>query len=164
MTSRKTRKSSEKRLAGILARWGGGIGVLATVVLPIHKGTFGTPEMRAFGKEFRAFAEKFDGEVYLGNLENTDDPALARIVRGEPQKALEYYKKALRMNEEVGHIKGQADQLNNIGVVYAGQGRLEEALGYFERARELFVRIGAKHMIEKTDHNIARAKASLERG
>ena len=59
-------------------------------------------------------------------------------------EALKYYKAALKIEKQFGHQLGQANQLANIGIVYAEQGRRSQALKLLQRAREFYLKIGAK--------------------
>ncbi|TET24041.1 MAG: tetratricopeptide repeat protein, partial [Candidatus Stahlbacteria bacterium] len=61
---------------------------------------------------------------------------------GELDKALEYHQKALKINEQIGRLQGQANQLGNIGIVYQDLGEPEKALEYYERALEINKKIG----------------------
>lgn len=56
---------------------------------------------------------------------------------GEFDKALEYYQKALKLNEEMERKEGIADQLGNMGVVFNIRGELDKALEYYEKALKL---------------------------
>jgi tetratricopeptide (TPR) repeat protein len=65
-------------------------------------------------------------------------------IQGRLDEALKYYKAALKIEKQFGHQLGQANQLANIGIVYAEQGRRSEALKMLQRAREFYLKIGAK--------------------
>jgi len=61
------------------------------------------------------------------------------LTKGELDKALEYYKTALELeqDEELRRKEGIAKQLGNIGNIYRIKGELEKALEYHEKALEL---------------------------
>ncbi len=61
---------------------------------------------------------------------------------GEFNKALEYYKKAMKLYEELGKNEGIAAQLGNIGIVFDIKGEHEKALEYFEKALKLYEELG----------------------
>ncbi|KAF5430639.1 Tetratricopeptide (TPR) repeat [Candidatus Methanophagaceae archaeon] len=63
---------------------------------------------------------------------------------GELDKALEYFKKALKLNEELGSKAGIAADLGNIGTVYQIKGELDKALEYYEKALKLHEELGSK--------------------
>jgi tetratricopeptide (TPR) repeat protein len=63
---------------------------------------------------------------------------------GNYAKALEYYFKALKINEEVGNKKDQAANLGNIGLVYHSQGNYAKALEYYFKALKINDEIGNK--------------------
>lgn len=73
---------------------------------------------------------------------------------GEFDKALEYYKKALKLYEELGRKERIANQLGNIGIVFNIKGELDKALEYFEKALKLFEESGGKEGIAAQLGNI----------
>ena len=56
---------------------------------------------------------------------------------GDVDQAIELYRSALAIQEEVGDAFGRVQSLNAIGSSFARLGRLEEALAYFNRATEV---------------------------
>jgi len=65
-------------------------------------------------------------------------------IKGELDKALEYYGEALKLNEELGSKEGMAADLGNIGIVYGIKGELDKALEYFRKALKLNEELGSK--------------------
>ncbi|MDI6810854.1 MAG: tetratricopeptide repeat protein [archaeon] len=63
---------------------------------------------------------------------------------GDLDKALEYYEKALELNDELGMKEGIAAVFGNIGAVYFTKGELDKALQYFEKALKLNEELGNK--------------------
>jgi class 3 adenylate cyclase/tetratricopeptide (TPR) repeat protein len=61
---------------------------------------------------------------------------------------------ALPLFEEVGHLKGQAAALNNLGIEAYYEGDWEKALDVYQRARRLFERIGDVTSVAMTANNI----------
>ncbi|KPQ41746.1 MAG: TPR repeat-containing protein [Candidatus Methanoperedens nitroreducens] len=57
---------------------------------------------------------------------------------GKPEQALEYFQKALEIDEELKDIRGKATRLNNIGIVYRDWGKPGKALEYFQKSLKLF--------------------------
>ncbi len=55
----------------------------------------------------------------------------------EFDKSLEYYEKALKIDEKSGNLSLQAVRLNNIGIIHLEKERLDKSLEYFERALEI---------------------------
>ena len=66
---------------------------------------------------------------------------------GELDKALGYYKKALKLDEELGRKEGMAIQLGNIGVVYKTKGELDKSLEHYEEALKLNEELKSKEGI-----------------
>ncbi|MBE9594054.1 MAG: tetratricopeptide repeat protein, partial [Proteobacteria bacterium] len=58
-------------------------------------------------------------------------------IKGELDNALEYYGKALKLDEELGRKEGLTAALGNIGTVYLIKGELDKALEYHEKALKL---------------------------
>jgi tetratricopeptide (TPR) repeat protein len=68
-------------------------------------------------------------------------------IKGELDKALEYYGKALKLNEDLGRKEGMAADLGNIGIVYKIKGELDIALEYYETGLKLNEELGRKEGI-----------------
>jgi tetratricopeptide (TPR) repeat protein len=64
--------------------------------------------------------------------------------QGDYAHALEYYFKALKINEEIGNKDGQTNMLGNIGTVYSDQGNFSKALEYYFKAQKIDEEIGNK--------------------
>jgi tetratricopeptide (TPR) repeat protein len=85
---------------------------------------------------------------------------------GELEKALEYYEKALELDEGLGIKEGIAKDLGNIGIVYRIRGELDKALEYFEKVLELDEELGRKEGIAIQFGNIGiiyRIKGELDK-
>lgn len=74
--------------------------------------------------------------------------------KGDLDKALEYFQKALKIDQEIGYQQGQASDLGNIGIVYYKRGKRDEALKYLNESLTIFKRIGSKRQIEIVEQNI----------
>ena len=66
---------------------------------------------------------------------------------GELEKALEYYEKALKLEEELEIKEGIAANLGNIGIVYSTRGELDKALEYYRKVLKLYEELGGKEGI-----------------
>jgi tetratricopeptide (TPR) repeat protein len=64
--------------------------------------------------------------------------------QGGYSEALEYYFKALKINEEIDDKQGEASNLGNIGIVYEEQGNYSNALEYYFKALKINEEIGNK--------------------
>ncbi|MCK4732984.1 MAG: tetratricopeptide repeat protein, partial [Methanophagales archaeon] len=73
---------------------------------------------------------------------------------GELEKAIEYYEKALKLEEELEIKEGIAAILGNIGIVYSTRGELDKALEYYEKALKLHEELGKKEGIAAILGNI----------
>jgi tetratricopeptide (TPR) repeat protein len=65
-------------------------------------------------------------------------------IKGELDKALEYYGKAFKLNEELRNKEGMTAAFGNMGNVYLTKGELNKALEYFEKALELNEELGSE--------------------
>lgn len=73
---------------------------------------------------------------------------------GDFLKALAYFKRDLKVREEIGDKKAIASSLNNIGGVYFRQGNSDKALDYFRRSLKVSEEVGEKRLVAATIMNI----------
>ena len=73
---------------------------------------------------------------------------------GKSEKALEYFPKALEIDEELMDIRGKATRLNNIAIVYQDGGKPEKALEYFQKSLKLFEEVKDAEYIAVIKKNI----------
>ena len=69
-------------------------------------------------------------------------------------KALEYYHKSLKIQEEIMDKNGIASSLNNIGVIYNNQGDIHKALEYYHKSLKIKEEIKDKDGIASSLNNI----------
>jgi tetratricopeptide (TPR) repeat protein len=81
-------------------------------------------------KRYSATAFSGIGNVFVG--------------QSDYSKAVEYYFRALKINEEIGNKRGQTVNLNNIGIIYSDQGDFAKALKYYNKALGIFQELGSK--------------------
>jgi len=74
--------------------------------------------------------------------------------KGELEKALEYFEKALKLDEEFGIKEGMAAGLGNIGMIYPVKGEFEKALEYLGKALKRDKELGDKEGIARDLGNI----------
>jgi tetratricopeptide (TPR) repeat protein len=72
----------------------------------------------------------------LGNL------GIVLRQRGELEKALEHYQKALGLHKEIGHRLGEATDLGDLGIVFGQKERFDDAEAHFQKALEIHRGIG----------------------
>ncbi len=63
-------------------------------------------------------------------------------VKGELDRALEYYERSLELRSEIGNDLAMAAILNNIGVIYHDKGELDRALEYHAKSLVLRKKLG----------------------
>jgi DNA repair protein RadC len=65
-------------------------------------------------------------------------------------------KTAEEIDKEIGYKEGEANQLDNIGVIYGTKGDLDQALKYYNEALKIFEEIGMTKQIGIVKGNIER--------
>jgi len=73
---------------------------------------------------------------HLGNL------GRAYFDLGDPQKAIDFYEKALAISREIGYLLGEGTDLVNLGNSYSNLGDLRKAIDFYEKALAIFREIG----------------------
>jgi tetratricopeptide (TPR) repeat protein len=91
--------------------------------------------------------DKLKGEVlgYAG---------LVYKAKGEWERAIEYYKRSLAIEEKVGDEHGMAATFNNLGVVYQDKREWERAIEYHERSLMIQEKVGDAHGMAATFNNL----------
>jgi class 3 adenylate cyclase/tetratricopeptide (TPR) repeat protein len=98
-------------------------------------------------------------------------PELARLLnrlggiawaRGDIDLAFHYVERSRAASECSGDLVGQANALNNLGVLSAGQGHSAEAVRHGLRAMELYERVGNRRMSAVTAINVGHAYYDME--
>jgi tetratricopeptide (TPR) repeat protein len=74
--------------------------------------------------------------------------------QGDVAKALEYYHKSLKIQEEIKNKEGIARSLNNIGFIYKNQGDMLKALEYYHKSLRNLEEIKDKKGIAYSLNNI----------
>ena len=74
--------------------------------------------------------------------------------RGAVDEAERMYRQALEIDQELARYEGMANQYYNIGELMAARGEMGAAREMLNRARSLFARIGAKHLVAKAEDMI----------
>jgi tetratricopeptide (TPR) repeat protein len=74
------------------------------------------------------------------------------LSRGDIDKALEYFRKSLKIREKIADNKGRAGSLNNLGLCYSQCGEYNKALEYYKKSLDISKRMGdlrftANHLI-----------------
>jgi tetratricopeptide (TPR) repeat protein len=75
-------------------------------------------------------------------------------IKGDIPKALEYFEKSLKLQEEIGYKVGIAELLSNIGVIYYNQNEKNKALDYYKRSLKIREELGDKDGIANSLNNI----------
>jgi tetratricopeptide (TPR) repeat protein len=86
--------------------------------------------------------------ITLGNI------GIVHADKGEYDKALEYYDKSLKIEEELGDKRGMGDTLNNIGIVHLNKGEYDTALEYYDKSLKIQEERGDKDGMGYSLNNI----------
>jgi serine phosphatase RsbU (regulator of sigma subunit) len=73
---------------------------------------------------------------------------------GDVGKAIKYFHKSLKYQEEIGDKYGTAMALNNIGAIYNNQGNINKALEYLLKSLTIREEIGSKKGIAQSLNNV----------
>lgn len=74
--------------------------------------------------------------------------------KGNKAKVIQYYEKALSIQESIGDKKEASISLTNIGAYFYQQGKRDKALSYYIRAMAIQIETGHKKELAKTYNNI----------
>ena len=66
---------------------------------------------------------------------------------------------ALRILREMGDLSGEADVLNHLGALVSRQGRVDEAVTYYEQALALYNAAGMQEEANMVRTSLARLRA-----
>ena len=80
---------------------------------------------------------------------------------GQFQKAIQYHKKSLNIDRELGNREGQGASLNNLGSAYLSLGEFPTAIDYLQQALEIARSIGDRSGEGKALGNLGGAYYSL---
>ena len=94
------------------------------------------------------------GAIKKSVANSYDNIGLVYYYQGSYSKTLEYWLKALRINEELQNKAGTATYLGNIGSVYQNQADYPQALDYYFKALKLDEELGNKKGISRHLGNI----------
>ena len=64
------------------------------------------------------------------------------LLLAEPRKAIEYYKRGLKIAHEIGYRTGEGANLGNLGLAYSDLGEPRKAIEYYEQALKISREIG----------------------
>jgi CHAT domain-containing protein/Tfp pilus assembly protein PilF len=89
--------------------------------------------------------------------------SLGRLYRahGHPDRALELYRRTLKVQEEIGDRQGVIQSINMMAVAYDYLGRTPEALEHFQRALTLARQTGSPKLINDYLNNVAGAYLTM---
>ncbi len=105
--------------------------------------------------ENSAELEKTGGKSRLTDLSAALSSAASMYIEvGQYDKALEYYKQTLVIEQKLGRDLEVSKQLNNIGQVYSNWGRYEQAIEYQKQGMAIAEKLGRKTSVAIDYNNI----------
>ena len=75
-------------------------------------------------------------------------------LKGEWDRAIEFYQQSLEVKERVDDIHGMAQTYNNLGLVYADKGEWDRAIEFYQQSLETMERVGDIHGMAQTYNNL----------
>lgn len=75
--------------------------------------------------------------------------------RGVPYKAILYFNKALKIQQEIRDLEGEAYSLSNLGAIYDSKGEIDKALEYYFAAVKIRENLNSKQSLAQSYNNIA---------
>lgn len=75
--------------------------------------------------------------------------------RGIPYKAILYFNKALKIQQEIRDLEGEAYSLSNLGAIYDSKGEIDKALEYYFAAVKIRENLNSKQSLAQSYNNIA---------
>lgn len=76
--------------------------------------------------------------VYASTINNK---GYYHSTKGEPLKALDYYKESLKIQKSINDYEGVATSLNNIGAIFNKQGDIPSAINYYHQSLKIYEEI-----------------------
>ena len=95
--------------------------------------------------------------AHLGNL------GLAYSNLGQYQQAIEHYRQALAIQNEIGDKRGQGNQLGNLGIAYHNLGEYQQAIDHYQQALAISREIGDRRNEGNWLGNLGNAYRNLGR-
>jgi len=81
------------------------------------------------------FAKSVTNKKWMAHALNTQGVSFA--IRSDYTKAIDYYTRCLKIDEELGDKSGIAISLNNIGSIYQKQGDFVKAIDYYTKSLKI---------------------------
>ena len=98
--------------------------------------------------------EKVKRKLMLRLAGSINNIGFFESANGNISKALEFYKKSLKIQEELGSKEGIAASLNNIGTIYKKQGDIPNALEYYHKSLKIYKEINSIKGLGQALNNI----------
>ncbi len=107
--------------------------------------------------DWRTAAQEFERATALDSDYPAAWQALGGVLAdtGRYAEALRVDARSLQLTEKLGDERGQAETLNNIGIVHWAQGRYAEAFSYYDRSLRLAEKLGNEPVVASTLVNLA---------
>ena len=74
--------------------------------------------------------------------------------KGEWDKALEFYERSLKIDQELGDKQGISNSYNNLGILYKDKGEWDKALECYEKSLEMNEELGDEQGISSSYGNL----------
>lgn len=74
-------------------------------------------------------------------------------------EAITNYHEAISLDQKLGHVSGEAVDLNTLGLLYENKGDLESALAHYVASRLIFKRLNERKKVELVENNMHRIES-----
>lgn len=102
------------------------------------------------------FFEELLQEELLDELKGQvlSETGLVYKVKGEWDKAIDYYQRSLAIKEKVADEHEMAPTFNNLGNVYQAKGEWDRAIDYHQRSLAIFEKVGDEYLMSTVFNNL----------
>ena len=94
-------------------------------------------------------ADKKNKKKHMATALNTQGASF--YLQADYAKAIEYFTKSLKIQEEIGDKKGVASSYNNIGIIYKNQGDYANSIDFYTKSLNIYEEIGNKKNVIFSD-------------
>jgi tetratricopeptide (TPR) repeat protein len=112
-------------------------------------------------------AEELYHKAGLISMESNDDNAhlsslinlgILNAAHDRWDEAIAHYHQAIGLDQKLGHISGEAIDLNTLGLLYENKGNLEAALTHYTASHLIFRKLGDTEKLRLVENNVQRLR------
>jgi tetratricopeptide (TPR) repeat protein len=100
--------------------------------------------------------ESDDDNAYLSSLINL---GIVSAAYNRWEEAIAHYHQAIGLDQKLGHISGEAIDLNTLGLLYENKGDLESALTHYTASHLIFEKLADVEKLRLVENNVQRVRS-----